>query len=192
MVEDAEERRVEMKKKILFLLICALSFFNVGVSCQESYLRTIESLEKFELREITNEVYNYGDNWDEICASGYKIFIAYIIEGTGDSGISKIVTEVMYLASKNGSYYFLGGFSKGRGFIDADGNEFLVDKGLRIGGKFYNNLLGLSLDVIERPFSLIGIARLADTGRLYQTERLARIYLSTTKKLTIAQYISMY
>jgi len=124
--------------------------------------------------------YRKDTNWDEIEKAFAELKIKYTIQALDDS---PFVTELYFIGtSKDGVINELGSFTKTGGFLDSKYEEFIHDPYLKKEADFFrNSLLGLSVEAIDYPFSLNGVALTTDS-EIYETECLCRLSINCDQK----------
>lgn len=154
-----------MNRKKILLLVVSL-FLTVYIIPQESNLKV-----------LNEKNYRKNSNWEEVTKHYSKVWITYTVQRYNEI---PVVTELTYYAKdKDGNEYFLGGFSKKLGFLNTQEKEFINDNQLKIISEFFSSSLkGLSIDCLNKPFSLKGIA-ISSNGYPYETEILCRLVINT-------------
>ena len=151
------------KKKLLFTLFFIFATF--FVCCLEKN------------NKVLNENnYRKKSNWTEVTNNFKEVSISYSIQNY--EGIP-VVTELYYYAiKKNGECITLGSFTKNDGFMNSNKEEFILDTNLKKDSEFFKDrIIGLSVDSIDKPFSLKGMAISSD-NKIYETEILCRLYIN--------------
>ena len=129
---------------------------------------------------------NYGrENWEEIEKTFSEVYIKCTVDYYQDT---PLISELYYYGTTNDEEtILLGSFTKDTGLLNSSGQEFAGDREFRTGNDFYNeNLLGLSIDCIDYPFSLYGVALTTD-NEVYETETLCRLAINCDE-LTIEEW----
>ena len=128
---------------------------------------------------VSKSNYIKKSDWGEIEKAFLELWIDYTL---GDFRGTPIITELYYYGKdRSGKKVLLGSFTKDGGFLDSRNEEFVQDPELKKDASFFRTyLLGLSIDCIEYPFSLRGIA-ISSENMIYETENLCRLQINCEK-----------
>ena len=129
---------------------------------------------------------NYGrGNWKEIEETFSEVYVTCTVDYYQDN---PLITELYYYGlTKDGDTVLLGSYTKETGLLNSNGQEFAGDREFRTGNNFFKErLLGLSVNAIDFPVSLKGIA-LSTDNEVYETETLCRLSINCDK-MTIEEW----
>ena len=131
-------------------------------------------------RVLAEENYRDETDWEKITKTFPEVNIKYTVQAVDDVSF---ITELYFIGIDNeGLAVDLGSFTKTGGFLNSKGEEFIHDPYLKNdAGFFKDSLLGISVDAIDYPFSLNGIALTTDF-EIYKTECLCRLSINCEEK----------
>lgn len=134
---------------------------------------------KYE-KVLAEENYRDETDWEKITKTFPEVNIKYTVQAVDDV---PFITELYFIGIDNeGLAVALGSFTKTGGFLNSKGEEFIHDPYLKNdAGFFKDSLLGISVDAIDYPFSLNGIALTTDF-EIYKTECLCRLSINCEEK----------
>ncbi|MGI5099852.1 hypothetical protein E4N70_05115 [Treponema vincentii] len=159
------------------LIIFYAVFFIINAACEVTH----DALAGLSIRKLSSNNYTYGKNWSDIVKNNAEFYIYY---KTGIFRSQKYIAEIYYvLINQQDEKTILGSFSKKTGFLDAKRYNFTT------GGDadfMKNQLIGLSIETLERPFSIRGFALSSDND-VYTTEVMVRLVIDT-ENMTIEEW----
>ena len=165
-------------KKIVFSC-CLLVFIIVHALCETEVNRVV--LDGFSIQQIQKNSYKLKDNWNEIVKDNGRLYLYYKLDTFRDY---KYIAEIYYvLVNQQNEKKILGSFLKKTGFLDAKRYNFTTDGDANF---MKNQLIGLSIETLERPFSIRGFALSSDND-VYTTEVKVRLVIDT-ENMTIEEW----
>ncbi|MEL3906286.1 MAG: hypothetical protein P1P65_04560 [Treponema sp.] len=162
---------------------CLLVFVIVYAVCETKTNSII--LDGFSIHQIQKNSYTLKDNWDDIVKDNGRLYLYYKVDTFRDY---KYIAEIYYiLINQHDEKKILGSFSRKTGFLDANGTNFTRRYGVNMNTDFMKkHLLGLSLEMLEHPFTINGFA-LDYQDEPYETE-VMEMFSIDTENITIEEW----
>lgn len=176
-----------MSKRIVFMTI--LNFGLMLFACDKSSTRLSFDISDFTMIDISKKQYLFSDNWSDIVSDGIKIKMGYKLQRIDNYIDKHCISEIVYFFEKDGNIELIGHFSKNMAFLNAFGEEFLSSNELKAKSSFMRTkFVGLSLSMLNEPFTIRGIATMEDSDEIFETEVMGLLYIDSVRS-TIAQYL---
>lgn len=181
-----------MKRRIVALFVWFICILQANVSCKDNQIRLSIELNGYDKKEIVKGDYTYSTNWDRFILPNDKLMIAYKLSEQNDTKRTKCINEMVYYLDRKGKIIILGRLTVANGFQNAFGEQFVRNNELWSGSKYMKKeLVGFSVNSLMNPFYICGIARITDTGELFETEALVRLKIDE-EKLTLIEHLPTY
>ena len=161
-----------MKKKvfIIYFLVTAFCLFSCNSQTLDNYNGVI----------LTSEKYPFSDNWSDLSKEG-EVYLFYKLKNINGT---EIITNFFYsLKTNENEFLYLGGFDVYKGFINNRRKQFVKRSAISNKSKFIKeDLVGISIKLLDEPFVIIGIVQDVDDKQLFETESLAFFYIDEKNK----------